>query len=71
MPARETHFVVGAGSSGLLVCNRCGRPMREGERARAVVTPGMATYLHAGASCPEEPARGGDPSRRVIQGSRP
>lgn len=71
MAARETHFKVGPSSAGKLCCNRCGRLMREGERARVVVEHGQATYLHAGSECPQEPARGGDPSRRVIQGSRP
>lgn len=69
MAARETHFAVGPGSAGKLRCNRCGSLMREGEHARAVVSPDQVVYLHSGAKCPEPPART-DPARRVVQGKR-
>lgn len=35
-----------------LRCARCGRRARLGERLTITVTPGLATYKHAGRTCP-------------------
>lgn len=52
MTTRRRTFTVRPEAHRLYACGRCNRRILRGERCTATITPGLASFKHAGRTCP-------------------